>query len=591
MATADGGRLTLLASSPQDSNYRKPQYERITPEPDCENQHEPKLRANSEAKNFFEEHWGRCPKRAQGKSSMTNLGGLLLEPLGIGLKIFIVERSLTAYDFSADIVVMSKIDRGEDPWWFRISIGLIVLPIILKVFLFRKTFIDMLKQSGFGAVVAWAFYLTIGVIAMMLSDYILLFLYPWVRPSPGNYGFLLQFERLSGLIEGLIEGASQWLWQIYMWVRVKQLGRHTQASLQGFLLFSIIPGMASLAYKLYTLNKEAQQLNLQLIPYVLELVKAPLGLGRAPFLELLTTLPEVSYEGLGRLTSEHQTAIFEAIGSGEGLTLSGLSFDDSNDIDFAKSAPLVRRNRSLETLTFGSSVTFEDVIVMLTHLQDHKLTLVMGRLEMTQAYRKHWLHQARPLLPRSYPESQGPWNVSDYFEHRRQLDELSQTTGCKRPHFLDDSSLLGKCTLCGEKMSGLVKYDCCVQAPDGIIYAMPFDAEQVLAFDPKTQSTQLVGEKMSVVGKYGCCVQAPDGIIYAMPFDAEQVLAFDPKTQSTQLVGEKMSGRGKYDCCVQAPDGIIYAMPRSAEQVLAFNSRPKFEMMTDEPMDIHGHTL
>lgn len=41
-----------------------------------------------------------------------------------------------------------------------------------------------------------------------------------------------------------------------------------------------------------------------------------------------------------------------------------------------------------------------------------------------------------------------------------------------------------------------------------------------------------------------------EGIIYGIPFTAEQVLAYDPKTKTSTLVGEKLQGQQKWASCV-----------------------------------------
>eukprot|EP00931_Biecheleriopsis_adriatica_P044925 TRINITY_DN25752_c0_g1_i5.p1 TRINITY_DN25752_c0_g1~~TRINITY_DN25752_c0_g1_i5.p1 ORF type:complete len:508 (+),score=90.05 TRINITY_DN25752_c0_g1_i5:68-1591(+) len=498
MAASDSGKLTLLCSQPLRLQQEDPaKYEMIAQTTnDEESPEEPKPRADKGPKSFWEEHWYRCPKRAAGEPSCTNLYGLMLRPFAVALQLFVAERCLTAYDSTADVIVISKVDRQQDPWWFRISVLLLIFPIGLKAFIFRKNFIRMLERLGLSNAASWTVYSTVGVLGMALSDYFLLIMYPWVRPSPGSGSFLLQFERLSGLIEGMVESTSQWAWQMYMYVRTKQLGRDSQASLEGFLLYSILPGMVSMAYKVYTLRKEARKVGLGFLEYVSELVKAPLGWGRAPFLELLSTRQEVSYEGLGPLTREHQNSIFEAIADREELPLADLSFDDGNDIDYVLCAPIIERNMSLEILSCGHSVTLPPVVKMLQCLEGHNMKLSIGTVEMSQAYRKRWLADAYKVLPEWYSEKpQGPFNV----EHacfmltdaeESALSELCQQIGCEIPpkSLVDDSSKLGHSYSVGEKMSGHGKYRCCVQAPDGMVYAIPDDAEQVLAFDPKTES-------------------------------------------------------------------------------------------------------
>jgi hypothetical protein len=104
MDASDSERLTLLSSRPVDGMKAELKYDKVAQEQaDDEDSHAPKPRSENGSKSVCEEHWGRCPKRAAGDSSFTNLGGLMLQPFAVALKIFMVERCLTAYDSTADI--------------------------------------------------------------------------------------------------------------------------------------------------------------------------------------------------------------------------------------------------------------------------------------------------------------------------------------------------------------------------------------------------------------------------------------------------------------------------------------------------------
>ena len=60
----------------------------------------------------------------------------------------------------------------------------------------------------------------------------------------------------------------------------------------------------------------------------------------------------------------------------------------------------------------------------------------------------------------------------------------------------------------------------------------------MLRFDPITQQATLVGAELPGDLKWAGGVVAADGNMYAVPFDATQVLRFDPvRTQQATLVG------------------------------------------------------
>ena len=73
-------------------------------------------------------------------------------------------------------------------------------------------------------------------------------------------------------------------------------------------------------------------------------------------------------------------------------------------------------------------------------------------------------------------------------------------------------------------------------------------------------------------GKWGGGVLAADGNIYGIPFDATQVLRFDPRTKQATLVGDQLPGDGKWLGGVLAADGNIYGILHNATQVLRFTT-------------------
>ena len=128
-------------------------------------------------------------------------------------------------------------------------------------------------------------------------------------------------------------------------------------------------------------------------------------------------------------------------------------------------------------------------------------------------------------------------------------------------------------TLVGDELPGGYKWRGGVLAADGNIYGIPCNATQVLRFDPRTQQATLVGAELPGGAKWYGGVLAADGNIYGIPCDATQVLRFDPRTQQATLVGAELPGGAKWYGGVLAADGNIYGIPCNATQVLRFDPR------------------
>eukprot|EP00964_Phaeocystis_antarctica_P101899 scaffold67357_cov67-Phaeocystis_antarctica.AAC.1 len=136
-----------------------------------------------------------------------------------------------------------------------------------------------------------------------------------------------------------------------------------------------------------------------------------------------------------------------------------------------------------------------------------------------------------------------------------------------------------------QELLGDNKWQGGVLAANGNIYGIPYNATQVLRFDPRTQQatrvlrfdprTQqatLVGPELPGDGnKWEGGVLAADGNIYGIPYNATQVLRFDPRTQQATLVGGQLPGGDKWSGGVLAADGNIYGIPHNATQVLCFD--------------------
>jgi hypothetical protein len=70
-----------------------------------------------------------------------------------------------------------------------------------------------------------------------------------------------------------------------------------------------------------------------------------------------------------------------------------------------------------------------------------------------------------------------------------------------------------------------------------------------------------VGDQLPGDDKWSGGVLAADGNIYGMPFNATQVLRFDPRSQQATRVGDELPGGSKWSGGVLAADGNIYGIP------------------------------
>jgi len=119
-----------------------------------------------------------------------------------------------------------------------------------------------------------------------------------------------------------------------------------------------------------------------------------------------------------------------------------------------------------------------------------------------------------------------------------------------------------------------------VCARNGRIYCVPHDTEQVLVINTVTEInsntpndtvafTSTLGANLAGARKWWGGVLSPDGKIYCIPFDAQDVLIIDPvnntATRNTSILGFMTSSdrarTGKWRGGVLGPDGKIYCPP------------------------------
>lgn len=114
---------------------------------------------------------------------------------------------------------------------------------------------------------------------------------------------------------------------------------------------------------------------------------------------------------------------------------------------------------------------------------------------------------------------------------------------------------------------------CVVTSNGDVIYAAPFDrTEKILKIDVVNAKTTLVSETPHGT-RWRDLVQATDGMIYGIPYDAKQVFEFDPRneSESVKIIGNSSNSddkRGKWANGVLAKDGCIYAFPWYRRRIL-----------------------
>jgi hypothetical protein len=117
-------------------------------------------------------------------------------------------------------------------------------------------------------------------------------------------------------------------------------------------------------------------------------------------------------------------------------------------------------------------------------------------------------------------------------------------------------------------------------APNGKIYGVPHDAEDILVIDPATDTatrTDFGTALGAATEKWSGGALGRDGKIYCAPQEADEVLIIDPIAGTATLtdfdidLSSTPQGDGrttKWQGAIAAPDGKIYCIPFSANDIL-----------------------
>lgn len=129
-----------------------------------------------------------------------------------------------------------------------------------------------------------------------------------------------------------------------------------------------------------------------------------------------------------------------------------------------------------------------------------------------------------------------------------------------------------------------------ILAPNGKIYGIPELANEVMVFDPASESISYIGEdEIRALGYPGRIqmyfggVLAPNGSIYGIPLAAETIIKIDPDTDTVSFFGELQEGSRKWAGGVLTPDGIIVAVPDDATQILLIDTNDDSISFLDVP--------
>jgi len=126
-----------------------------------------------------------------------------------------------------------------------------------------------------------------------------------------------------------------------------------------------------------------------------------------------------------------------------------------------------------------------------------------------------------------------------------------------------------------------------VLGPDGKIYGIPRDSQDILIIDPiaKTATLSNMGATLSGLNKWYCGVLGPDGKIYGMPSGVQDILIIDPiaGTATRSNMGAVLNTDSyKWNDGVLGPDGKIYGIPNFAQDILIIDKHQDVPLLSAE---------
>ena len=127
---------------------------------------------------------------------------------------------------------------------------------------------------------------------------------------------------------------------------------------------------------------------------------------------------------------------------------------------------------------------------------------------------------------------------------------------------------------------------------DGCIYAA-VGCGRVLKIDTTNNSHFIVGNRVEVVVKYEHSILGIDCCIYWPPYNAAQILKYDPHSNLISLVGDDLGDddKDKWVGGCAAPDGVIYCLPYNAKRILAIDPLKEYALYLKNSMEKHPEKL
>ena len=119
--------------------------------------------------------------------------------------------------------------------------------------------------------------------------------------------------------------------------------------------------------------------------------------------------------------------------------------------------------------------------------------------------------------------------------------------------------------------TGAEKWTGSVLAPNGLIYGVPHNSNDLLVIDPNTNAASILPAGTSGTNKWISGELAPNGMIYGIPSSCNDVLVIDPNTSTATTVAAGTAGTDKWVGGVLAPNGLIYAIPRDSDDILVID--------------------
>lgn len=141
----------------------------------------------------------------------------------------------------------------------------------------------------------------------------------------------------------------------------------------------------------------------------------------------------------------------------------------------------------------------------------------------------------------------------------------------------------GGVSLVGPNFGGIDKaprkYVTICEGKNRLLYSPPLYGDRVLEINCAKGESRLIGPKMGTgEAKYAAAALGPDDKIYCPPLEARRVLQIYPEDHEAEEIGVDLGNcPEKYSCITSAPSGpMMYAAPRHARSILQIDTKRLF---------------